>query len=93
MKQMQTTASSYPNACEYYHLYTTKGSFSHGGDQAYHSSLNEDPDARQVGNMSILPIKTRIRGPAPVGKQVPHHVSIYIMTNYLASRTLPGGHN
>ncbi|KAF8238927.1 actin-related protein ARPC3, partial [Tricholoma matsutake] len=33
---------------------------------AYHSSLNEDPDARLVGNMSILPIKTRIRGPAPV---------------------------
>jgi len=33
---------------------------------AYHSALNEEPDVRQVGNMSILPIKTRIRGPAPV---------------------------
>ncbi|KAG8218557.1 actin-related protein 2/3 complex subunit 3, partial [Butyriboletus roseoflavus] len=33
---------------------------------AYHSSLNEVEDARQVGNMSILPIKTKIRGPAPV---------------------------
>ncbi|KAI0960413.1 hypothetical protein AcW1_004934 [Taiwanofungus camphoratus] len=32
---------------------------------AYHSSLNEDPDARQVGNMSILPVKTKFRGPAP----------------------------
>jgi hypothetical protein len=74
MKQMQTTASLlYPNACEY-HLYSTKGSFTHGDDQAYHSSLNEDPDARQVGNMSILPIKTRIRGPAPVGKHLLHHV-------------------
>ena len=35
--------------------------------QAYHSSFNEAPDARQVGNMSILPIRTRIRGPAPIG--------------------------
>lgn len=35
--------------------------------QAYHSSFNEEPDVRQVGNMSVLPIKTRIRGPAPVG--------------------------
>jgi len=33
---------------------------------AYHSAFNEDPDARVVGNMSILPIKTRIRGPAPL---------------------------
>jgi len=32
---------------------------------AYHSSLNEEPDLRQVGNMALLPIKTRIRGPAP----------------------------
>ncbi|KAF9464884.1 actin-related protein ARPC3 [Collybia nuda] len=33
---------------------------------AYHSSFNEAPDVRQAGNMAILPIKTRIRGPAPV---------------------------
>ncbi|KAL4249641.1 Actin-related protein 2/3 complex subunit 3 [Abortiporus biennis] len=33
---------------------------------AYHSSYNEEPDVREVGNMSILPIRTRIRGPAPV---------------------------
>ncbi|ETW84144.1 hypothetical protein HETIRDRAFT_444095 [Heterobasidion irregulare TC 32-1] len=33
---------------------------------AYHSALNEEPDVRQVGNVSILPINTRIRGPAPV---------------------------
>jgi actin related protein 2/3 complex subunit 3 len=32
---------------------------------AYHSSLNEHPDMAQIGNMAILPIKTRIRGPAP----------------------------
>ena len=38
-----------------------------GDVQAYHSALNEEPDVRQVGNMSILPIKTRIRGPAPLG--------------------------
>ncbi|KAJ7129403.1 actin-related protein 2/3 complex subunit 3 [Mycena epipterygia] len=33
---------------------------------AYHSSFNEEPDLRQAGNMAILPIKTKIRGPAPV---------------------------
>ncbi|OBZ76048.1 Actin-related protein 2/3 complex subunit 3 [Grifola frondosa] len=33
---------------------------------AYHSSFNEEPDVREVGNMSVLPIKTKIRGPAPV---------------------------
>ncbi|KIO30178.1 hypothetical protein M407DRAFT_242253 [Tulasnella calospora MUT 4182] len=33
---------------------------------AYHSTFNDDLDARQVGNMSILPIRTRIRGPSPV---------------------------
>ncbi|KAF9226677.1 ARP2/3 complex, 21 kDa p21-Arc subunit [Gyrodon lividus] len=32
---------------------------------AYHSAFNEFEDARQVGNMAILPIKTKIRGPAP----------------------------
>ncbi|KAI6034455.1 hypothetical protein PISMIDRAFT_672685 [Pisolithus microcarpus 441] len=32
---------------------------------AYHSSFNEF-EARQAGNISILPIKTRLRGPAPV---------------------------
>ncbi|KAE9409982.1 ARP2/3 complex, 21 kDa p21-Arc subunit [Gymnopus androsaceus JB14] len=29
---------------------------------AYHSSFNEEPDVRQIGNMSILPIKTKYRG-------------------------------
>ncbi|KAL0581920.1 subunit of the Arp2/3 complex [Marasmius crinis-equi] len=33
---------------------------------AYHSSFNELPDIRQVGNLAILPIKTRIRGPSPI---------------------------
>ncbi|OCH94328.1 ARP2/3 complex 21 kDa subunit [Obba rivulosa] len=33
---------------------------------AYHSSYNEEPDVRTVGNMSVLPIKTKIRGPAPL---------------------------
>ncbi|KAJ1033203.1 hypothetical protein NDA13_001200 [Ustilago tritici] len=32
---------------------------------AYHSSYNEDPDPRVIGNMSILPIRSRTRGPAP----------------------------
>ena len=35
--------------------------------QAYHSAFNEDPDIRQVGNMAVLPIKTKFRGPAPLG--------------------------
>ncbi|KAI0082360.1 actin-like protein ARPC3 [Panus rudis PR-1116 ss-1] len=34
---------------------------------AYHSSFNEEPDVRVIGNMSVLPIKTKIRGPAPLG--------------------------
>jgi len=34
---------------------------------AYHSSFNEVADVRQVGNMSVLPIRTRLRGPAPQG--------------------------
>ncbi|KAI0774465.1 ARP2/3 complex 21 kDa subunit [Fomes fomentarius] len=33
---------------------------------AYHSSLNEVPDVRQAGNLSILPIKTKFRGPSPL---------------------------
>ncbi|KAG6880158.1 hypothetical protein C0992_004610 [Termitomyces sp. T32_za158] len=32
---------------------------------AYHSSFNDELDVRQVGNLSVLPIRTRIRGPAP----------------------------
>ncbi|TBU33138.1 ARP2/3 complex 21 kDa subunit [Dichomitus squalens] len=32
---------------------------------AYHSSFNEVPDVRQVGNLGILPIKSKFRGPAP----------------------------
>ncbi|CCF54318.1 hypothetical protein NDA18_001414 [Ustilago nuda] len=32
---------------------------------AYHSSYNEDPDPRVIGNMSMLPIRSRTRGPAP----------------------------
>ncbi|KAF8663409.1 hypothetical protein AX16_000981 [Volvariella volvacea WC 439] len=32
---------------------------------AYHSAFNE-VEARQVGNLAILPIRTRIRGPAPI---------------------------
>jgi len=35
---------------------------------AYHSSFNEYPDPRLVGNTPILPIKTRIRGPAPLSE-------------------------
>jgi len=33
---------------------------------AYHSALNEEPDIRQVGNLGVYPIKTRLRGPAPL---------------------------
>ncbi|OSD04640.1 actin-like protein ARPC3 [Trametes coccinea BRFM310] len=31
---------------------------------AYHSSFNEYPDMRVVGNLAVLPIKTKFRGPA-----------------------------
>ncbi|KAF8339014.1 ARP2/3 complex [Cantharellus anzutake] len=33
---------------------------------AYHSSFNDDPDVRTVGNTALLSIKTKIRGPAPL---------------------------
>lgn len=32
---------------------------------AYHSAYNDDPDARIAASMSLLPIRSRIRGPAP----------------------------
>ncbi|PWN23009.1 putative ARC18-subunit of the Arp2/3 complex [Microstroma glucosiphilum] len=32
---------------------------------AYHSAYNEDQDARLVASMSLLPFRSRIRGPAP----------------------------
>lgn len=34
--------------------------------QAYHSAFNQDTSVRQVGNTAILPITTKIRGPAPL---------------------------
>ncbi|KDE08753.1 actin-like protein 2/3 complex subunit 3 [Microbotryum lychnidis-dioicae p1A1 Lamole] len=32
---------------------------------AYHSSYNDEDEHRVVGNMALLPFKSRIRGPAP----------------------------
>ncbi|ETS62484.1 hypothetical protein PaG_03109 [Moesziomyces aphidis] len=32
---------------------------------AYHSSYNEEPEVRVIGSMSLLPIRSRTRGPAP----------------------------
>jgi hypothetical protein len=39
--------------------------------QAYHSTFNELTDVRVVGNTSVLPIKSRFRGPAPIGSASP----------------------
>ncbi|WOO85511.1 Actin-related protein 2/3 complex subunit 3 [Vanrija pseudolonga] len=33
---------------------------------AYHSAFNDDPSVRTAGNTAILPINTKIRGPAPI---------------------------
>jgi len=33
---------------------------------AYHSSLNNDAHIQLIGNMAVLPINTKIRGPAPI---------------------------
>ncbi|KAF9559926.1 subunit of the Arp2/3 complex [Mortierella antarctica] len=33
---------------------------------AYHSAFNEVTDLRSVGGMALLPIKTRVRGPASI---------------------------
>ncbi|CAG8590088.1 2036_t:CDS:2, partial [Acaulospora colombiana] len=35
---------------------------------AYHSSFNEEADVRIVGNVSLLPFKSKIRGPAPIAE-------------------------
>lgn len=35
--------------------------------QAYHSAFNEEEDMRLIGNVALLPIKSRIRGSAPIG--------------------------
>ncbi|KAK0541307.1 subunit of the Arp2/3 complex [Tilletia horrida] len=32
---------------------------------SYHSAYNDDTTSRQCGNMSLLPIRTKLRGPAP----------------------------
>ncbi|WFD32991.1 subunit of the Arp2/3 complex [Malassezia sp. CBS 17886] len=32
---------------------------------AYHSSYNDEPDVRHIASMAILPLNTRMRGPAP----------------------------
>ncbi|KAK4050035.1 subunit of the Arp2/3 complex [Microbotryomycetes sp. JL221] len=32
---------------------------------AYHSSYNDDEGLHQIGNMTLLPIATKLRGPAP----------------------------
>ncbi|CAG8449448.1 10502_t:CDS:10 [Diversispora eburnea] len=37
---------------------------------AYHSQFNEDSTWRVIGNMSLLPIKTKFRGPAPTASSV-----------------------
>lgn len=33
---------------------------------AYHSAFNADTSVRQIGNMAVLPISTKVRGPAPI---------------------------
>ncbi|KAF8983653.1 subunit of the Arp2/3 complex [Haplosporangium bisporale] len=40
---------------------------------AYHSAFNEVTDLRAAGGMAILPIKTRVRGPAPIGTILKQH--------------------
>ncbi|PVG03429.1 putative ARC18-subunit of the Arp2/3 complex [Serendipita vermifera] len=35
---------------------------------AYHSTFNEETDVRIVGNVSLLPFKSKIRGPAPIAE-------------------------
>ncbi len=34
--------------------------------KAYHSAFNDDPSVQLIGNMAILPLHTKIRGPAPI---------------------------
>lgn len=32
---------------------------------AYHSNYNDEPNVRQIASVSLLPLNTRSRGPAP----------------------------
>lgn len=34
--------------------------------QAYHSSYIDEPSVNTIGNVAILPINTKVRGPAPI---------------------------
>jgi len=36
--------------------------------QAYHSAFNEEQDVRLIGNLALLPFKSKIRGAAPIGE-------------------------
>lgn len=39
---------------------------------AYHSAYNEDADSRVIGSMSLLPFRSRIRGPAGTPGKLAH---------------------
>ncbi|KAJ7274295.1 actin-related protein 2/3 complex subunit 3, partial [Mycena haematopus] len=56
---------------------------------AYHSSFNEEPDVRQAGNMAILPIRTKIRGPAPIGCLAPSELHTSYIILYCIDSELP----
>lgn len=40
--------------------------------QAYHSAYNDEPDARLLGSMTMLPLRTKVRGPAPPPGEYPN---------------------
>jgi actin related protein 2/3 complex subunit 3 len=58
--------------------------------QAYHSALNEEPDIRQVGNLGIYPIKTRLRGPAPVAGIYSHPLPVVVDLSIVSASNAQG---
>ena len=52
---------------------------------AYHSSYNEEPNVRQIASISILPLNTRSRGPAPPPSTSPRSHSQFLLGNMQAN--------
>ncbi|EGF80042.1 hypothetical protein BATDEDRAFT_89245 [Batrachochytrium dendrobatidis JAM81] len=64
---------------------------------AYHSSFNDDQTVRTIGNMSMLPFKTKSRGPAlpPANPDaddiIDEAISLYRANNFFRNFEIKGG--
>ncbi|KAH6562585.1 hypothetical protein BASA60_011085 [Batrachochytrium salamandrivorans] len=64
---------------------------------AYHSSFNEDSTVRTAGSMSLLPFKTKNRGPAPppvdptADDVIDEAISLYRANSFFRNFEIKGG--